>query len=56
MEAYPYDEDMEEVVLDDEMGELTGGWFLRIIREGEIIINLCYMIIGGLFTLVIKYH
>ena len=34
-------------------GEVSGGWFLRIIKEGKININLCYMIIGGIFTLVI---
>ena len=52
MDTYLYDEDMEEVVLDDEMGS---HWriFWGIIREGDIIINLCYMIIGGMFKLVI---
>ena len=49
MEEYLYDEDMEEVVLDDERG-VTEGWFLRRMVEGEIIINIFYMIIGGIFT------
>ena len=29
---------------------VTEGWFLRRMVEGEIIINIFYMIIGGIFT------
>ena len=32
---------------------VTGGCFLRIMREGDIIRNICYMIIGGMFTSVL---
>ena len=37
-------------------GGFTGGFFLRRIREGVIIRNLCYVIICGMLTLVIRYH
>ena len=37
-------------------GEVTRGWLLRRIMEGEIIRNIRYMIIDGKFTLVIKDH
>ena len=44
------------MVFDDERGRVTGGWFLRRMREGEIIINVCYMMIGGMFILATKGH
>ena len=34
-------------------GGVTGGFFFSRVVEGEIITNLCYIIIGGMFTLVI---
>ena len=43
------------MVHDYERGSHWRIFFSRVV-EGEIIINLCYIIIGGMFTLVIKYH
>ena len=55
VEAYPDEGEMEDVVIYGKKIE-SMDLFLRRMREGDMIINICYMLTGGISILILNNH